>query len=247
MTVAVRAAVALLTRLPMQHPLADATGAAAFPLIGAGIGLLGGLVCLAIGGSQPTLAALVAVGAMALASGGLHLDGLADTADALATADPVRAEAARKDPAIGSGGVVALIIVIGAQVAALAAIAGDTDRSMAAGACVAAATISRAVLVLGAWLVRSHVREDGFGAWFAERITFRDVIVASGLAAVIVATVGVIVASSALVAGVAIASLGGVAVLGWITWRRDALDGDGLGASAELTMAMALGAVALLV
>ena len=48
--------------------------------------------------------------------------------------DPVRAEVARRDPRVGSGGVIALILVIGAEVTAIASLASSE------GAIVAAAT-----------------------------------------------------------------------------------------------------------
>ena len=57
---------------------------------------------------------------LAAVSGGLHLDGLADTADALVAPDAYAAERAREDPSVGPGGAVALLVVLGAEVAALA-------------------------------------------------------------------------------------------------------------------------------
>src|ERR1700761_5414458 len=77
-----------LTRLPVrleQAPPPDALARAAwcFPLAGIVVGLAGaagGGIALALG-LPPLAVALVAVGACVLATGGLHEDGLADTAD----------------------------------------------------------------------------------------------------------------------------------------------------------------------
>lgn len=242
----IRAAAALLTRLPVHGPLVDASGAGAFPLVGAAIGAAGAAVIMLLGGlGEPGVAAVGAVGIMALVSGGLHLDGLADTADALMAPDAERAEAARADPATGSGGVVALVVVLGAQVVALVSLMGAADGPrVAATACVAAAAVSRAVPVVGARLWRRRARGDGFGSWFASRMGGREAALAIVVAAIVMATATVVVGSVAI--GVALVTGGGLGtlVLGWIVWRRDRLDGDGLGASVELTVAIALVAAA---
>lgn len=242
----IRAAAALLTRLPVHGPLVDATGAAVFPLVGAVVGAAGALVLLLLGAAgEPVIAAVGAVGIMALLSGGLHLDGLADTADALMAPDAERAEAARADPATGSGGVVALVVVLGAQVAALASLLGSPDGPrMAAAACIGAAAVARAVPVVGARLWRRRARGDGFGSWFAARVGAGETALASVVAVTVAATAAAIVGSVPL--GIALAGGGGLGtlVLGWIVWRRDRLDGDGLGASVELTVTIVLAAVA---
>lgn len=243
---AIRAATTLLTRLPVRGPIVDSSGAAVFPLVGAAVGVTGATVLLLLGAlGEPVLGAVAAVGIMALVSGGLHLDGLVDTADALMAPDPERAEAARADPATGPGGVVALLVVLGAQVAALASLLGAPDGPMvAAAACIGAAAVGRAVPVIGARLWRQRARGDGFGSWFAARVGAGEAGIALGLATVVAvvaaAVVGSIALGSALAAGGAIGTL----ILGWIVWRRDRLDGDGLGASVELTVAIALAAAA---
>ncbi len=245
---AMRAAMGLLTRIPMGRHLVDASGAAAFPLVGALIGMIGGLACLALAATgEPVIAAIAAIGVMALVSGGLHLDGLADTADALMAPDAVRAEAARRDPTTGTGGVVTLIVVIGAQVAALASVAGGAGGPvLAAGACVTVGAVSRLVPIAGAWLWRRRARRDGFGAWFIDRLRPLDVTAAVAFAIGAVAVVVGLTGSLALLAGTAVGALAGLVILGWISWRREGLDGDALGASVELTVAVSLGLVAVL-
>ena len=119
----IAAAFAMLTTIPVRSTSRDATGAAAYGLVGAVVGALGGVVMVVLGEAVPTLAAVLAVTVMAVASGAIHLDGLADTTDALLARDAAQAEIARKDPAIGSGGVVALILVLAAEVTALASLA----------------------------------------------------------------------------------------------------------------------------
>src|SRR6266853_580866 len=89
------AALALLTRLPVRPRNGLASGAAAFPVVGAVVGVAG-LVPLILGAAvEPVLASLLAIAAMTALTGALHLDGLADTADALLAPDPTTAERAR--------------------------------------------------------------------------------------------------------------------------------------------------------
>src|SRR5262245_34349691 len=104
-------AIQFLTVVPVRGRTV-APGAAAFwfPVVGAAIGAVaGGLLVLlkpAIGGP---LAALIAVAAGSLLSGGLHEDGLADVADAIRAGRSVdRMMAILKDPSIGAYGMVAL-------------------------------------------------------------------------------------------------------------------------------------------
>ena len=119
----VRAAFGLLTWLPVRVTDATGPGAAAFALVGAVVGFVAAvpLVLLSLVG-EPVLGAIAGVGLLAAVSGGLHLDGLADTADALIAPDAVGAERARRDPAVGPGGAATLVLVLGGQGAALASV-----------------------------------------------------------------------------------------------------------------------------
>ena len=75
------AAIALLTRVPVRTDGHAPAGAAAFGLVGAVLGLAARSALLA--GAAPLPGAVLALAVLAIASGALHLDGLADTADAL--------------------------------------------------------------------------------------------------------------------------------------------------------------------
>lgn len=120
-------ALMLLTRLPagrLAEP-APAMGAAAwaFPLVGLVVGLIGAgahWAALALG-LGPVLAALLALAAMVLATGALHLDGLADFADGMGGGrDRAHVLEIMRDSRIGSYGVIALVLVLGAMAAVLA-------------------------------------------------------------------------------------------------------------------------------
>src|SRR5213078_4089243 len=79
------AAIAFLTRIPVGGIYDVAGGAAVFPLVGAALGAAVGGTAYGLARIVPALAAAgIALALGALLTGGLHLDGLADSADALA-------------------------------------------------------------------------------------------------------------------------------------------------------------------
>lgn len=143
-----RVAATFLTRLPGLAVSGETDLARAmrvFPLVGAALGLLAGLVyALAYGAGLPPLAAaLLALAASALATGALHEDGLADLADGLAGGrDADSRLAIMADSRIGAAGALALLFGVGLRAAALAALA---TPGVAAAALVAAAAGSRAI------------------------------------------------------------------------------------------------------
>jgi adenosylcobinamide-GDP ribazoletransferase len=248
------AALRLLTRLRFgSDPAAgaaepgasDITGAVAFPIVGALVGAIGLVPLVLVGPLEPTIAALLALAAMAVVTGALHLDGLADTADALIAPDVMRAERARKDPSVGVGGVIASILVIGLDAAALAALI-TTSGSWAAGlALVVAAVAGRTIAVVAVVTERPRVAADGFGAWFAARVRTATAIGAVVIAVAIGAVLAAIAGSPAIAIGGLVGSVIGLGLArGIATWRRQ-LDGDGMGAIVELTVAASVVATAL--
>ena len=148
-----KVAALFLTNLPVrvsgQVSMRDLAQAVyAFPVVGAAVGGLGGLVfLLASLLSLPTMpAALLAIAAMILATGALHEDGLADTADGLgAGEDREKALAIMRDSRIGSFGTVALMLALLLRLMALAPL---FDPTLALKVLVAAGMVSRAVMGL---------------------------------------------------------------------------------------------------
>ena len=241
----VRAATALLTRIRVRSGR-DATGAAAFGLLGAAVGTGGGLAIVLVAGASPLAAGALAVAVMAILSGGLHLDGLADTADALAVGDPARAEIARQDPRVGSAGVVALAVAVVFDAALLASLATTSGAVRAGLACVVAAAGSRALAAAAGLLARGRLRSGdpagsgGSGARFVALVSPIAAAVALASAAGLAAAVAALVASPApligLVGGLALAAVAAELVIR----RRGALDGDGIGAIVEVAFAAIL-------
>ena len=245
----VRSAVALLTRFPVATADTHAPGVAAFGLVGALVGVAGAIPLAALSGpgQEPWLGAVAALAVMAVVTGALHLDGLADTADALVARDPEAAERARKDPTLGVGGVLAVILVLGAQVAALVSVVTGAGPATAALVLIGVATTSRVVPAIAAVIAIRRRRDDDptLGSWFTERLTARDVGVAVGSSValdVLLTTAGGSVIGIASIAG-GVLGLGTAAAI--ITLRRG-LDGDGMGAIVELSVVAGLATAAVL-
>lgn len=115
-----------LTVLPLRVDDVDRNAAgraiAATPLVGLVLGafVVGVLELLAMSDVPALVAGFLVVGVVALATRGMHLDGLADVADGLGCyGPPERALEVMKDGGAGPFGVVSLIVVLGAQAAAL--------------------------------------------------------------------------------------------------------------------------------
>jgi len=142
------------------------------------------------------LAAVLAVGSLAVLTRGLHLDGLADLADGLGSRKPAdQALDIMRRSDIGPFGVVTLVLTLLIQVAGLTA-ADAAGRGPAA--VILAAVTGRLALT---WACRSGVppaRRDGLGALVAG--TVRPVVPAVITAAVLAATVAGIFAAHAVAA-----------------------------------------------
>lgn len=142
----VPAALVFMTRLPVPALPASAfersgVGTWAYPIAGLILGLLAAVIWGLAGwlGLSLPLQAGLTLAALALMTGGLHEDGLADTADGLwGGHDVARRLEIMKDSRIGSYGVLALIFVV------LLRWVGLSEAGILA--LIAAAAMSRAIL-----------------------------------------------------------------------------------------------------
>jgi adenosylcobinamide-GDP ribazoletransferase len=238
-------ALSLLTVLPVPAPAPTpriAAGALRWaPLVGVLLGAAGGgvLVGLAALGVPALVAGLMTVGFLALATRGMHVDGLADTADGLGCfGPPERALGVMRDGGAGPFAVVTLLVLLGAQAAALAELAGHGWRAVASVAL--AAAVGRAAF---GWVARRGVpaaRPSGLGATVAgSQPWWVPVAWSAGLA---VAALPVLQVRA--VVGVALGAVLVVA-LSWHTHRRfGGMTGDVLGAANEVATAAVLVALA---
>ncbi|HEY0814393.1 MAG TPA: adenosylcobinamide-GDP ribazoletransferase [Pseudonocardia sp.] len=258
-------ALSWLTVLPVRTGAPDARTAAAAlrwsPVVGAIVGAATGavLVGLALLGVPPLVAGLLAVGFAGLATRGMHLDGLADTADGLGCyGPPERALAVMRDGGAGPFAVVTLLVVVGAQAAALAALATPVHAvtvlgapppvrtgqaaavwAVALGAIAAPALAAAAGRAAFLWVARRGVpaaRPDGLGATVAGSQPWWVAVVWWAA----LATCGYALAGPR---GVLAIGLGAalVVVLSRHTTRRfGGMTGDVLGAGCELATTTAL-------
>ncbi len=226
------AATQFLTLIPAgdghDYPLARSV--MMFPVVGAAIGLAGALFYIVAAwlGLGPALAAIVCVVAMLVLTRGLHEDGLADLADGLgANADREGRLAVMRDSRIGAFGAVALIIVIGARVAAVA----DLQHAMdVLAALVVAAALSRTFMVV-AMRTMPDAREDGMAAAAGEP-EFDQVMIALSVGAVLALVLLFPWAWIAALAGGGIAAV----IVGWLAMTvLGGKTGDVLGAIQQVT------------
>ena len=258
---AVRLAVSLLTCVPIRATSTDrrTVGAAMTiaPLVGlvlggAAAGVLTLTSVLLPRGSAALLPAALAVATLAVGSRLLHLDGLADTADAfgIVSSNPEAAQAAMKAPNVGAFGVVAIVLALGLDIAAL-----DTATSAGRGtlALLAAAGTSR---LAATWACRRSVKAavlTGLGALVAGSVPLARSVVAVVLLAGGIGALGAFTDHAGL--GGAAQGLIGVAAglaVGEICRaaacrRVGGLTGDVLGATIEVATAASLIAVAVAV
>ena len=221
-------AVGLLTIIPIRvHADPGGLGAAApwFPAVGALVGAGAGGVWVAAEDSLgPTVAAVLAVLFLVLVTGGLHVDGLADCADALGVrGGRERRLQVMRESTIGTFGALAVVFYVLLLTAAVAGLPDDE----AFVALVLAGVLSRWTAVLHAAASRP-ARPDGLGASFTVTPTataFATVVaVATALALKRLDGLAALVASTAAVA----------ATTAWARHTLGGRTGDTLGATIAL-------------
>lgn len=242
---AARLSVSTFTVLPVpvgRVDRASARGAMALaPAVGAALGavLAGVAVLLRLAGAPVGVLAVAVVLGGVLATRALHLDGLADTVDALGSyADPERALAIMKRSDIGPFGVVALVLVLAAQVAAVVAVGGRPPLALLATLVTAAGT-GRLAVTLACRRGVPAARPDGLGALVAGTVPGWLVAVA----AVPLAAIGLAADPDRPWLGplAVLLSLAAAALLvRHVTRRLGGVTGDVLGACVELAGTIAL-------
>jgi adenosylcobinamide-GDP ribazoletransferase len=255
---ALRLALSTLTVLPVRREtrLDRRTAGRAMelaPLVGLGLALVtaAAVHLLRVLGAPQLLAAVAMVALLALLTRGLHLDGLADTADGLASyRDPEGTRAVMKAPNTGPLGMSALLLVLLCQVAALASAIGQHRGTISL--CVA--VVAGRLAVTWACSGPPAATAEGLGALVAR--TVRPPVVAAWAAFLLVAAaVGPAVDPDATGTRGGRAALGVVAVVvalaatralrGHVVRRVGGVTGDVLGALSEVTTTLALVVLAL--
>lgn len=158
-------ALGFLTRLPVPmgayaDARAKASSLAWYPLVGLLIGLLLGCVAWLLRDTASLLSAALVVLAWVVLTGALHLDGLADSADAWigGMGDREKTLAIMKDPRCGPAGVLALMLALLLKFAALA------SMHPAPWAALVLAPLLARVSLTALFLTTPYVRGGGLGS-----------------------------------------------------------------------------------
>ena len=241
----IRLGIGTLTRLPVPAPRDTGRRTAglaisAAPIIGAVLALVCGLpLLLPTEGPAGFVAAVLVIALLAWATRALHLDGLADTADALGSgrSGPAALEIARKSD-IGPFGVVSLLFALLLQAGSLAACA---NRGDAYAALLVAVVTSRVALTWACARGVPAARPDGLGAAVAG--TVPRIVGAAWAIIATVAAYGVLGVAGA--SSVVVAMVSAVIVIVVARRRLGGVTGDVLGAVIEVAATCALVVLAL--
>ena len=219
-------AVQFLTRIPTPviadfQPRDLSRSAVYFPLVGLMIGAAL-LLAFAIGGVVGiNVGALFVLITWVWITGGLHLDGLGDMADALGAAHgkPERFHEVLKDPHTGSFAVISITVLLIAKFVLLAELIGE---SMPWGLVLIPAWARWATLV---WSRLVPPLQTGMAERFAWEIEWSSIIAwgAALIAASLYLAPNLLMALTVVIGG----------VYYW-RWRLGGITGDGLGASIEV-------------
>ncbi len=226
-------AFALLTRLPVGRfaSAEPARAVWAYPLAGGVVGAIGAAVMAMAraAGMPPALAAIWALAALLLATGALHEDGLADTADAFGGGrDRARKLEIMRDSRIGSFGALALLVTTALRIAAVAALPSGVVL-------IATGALGRAALLLPLAMLPA-ARADGLGASLRRVQAGR---IALGAALGGGAAFAVLAPGPAVLACLSAALVGGA--MTWLARRQiGGYTGDVLGATSVLAECVVL-------
>jgi adenosylcobinamide-GDP ribazoletransferase len=230
-------ALQFLTRLPAPrfaefNPEDLSRSAVWFPLIGVIVGVIVAAAVWAGGQGSPWIGALAGLVAWVWVTGGLHIDGLGDVADALAAAHrtPERFLEVLRDPHVGAFGAMAIGLQLIAKLVLLAEI---SDVSGLFAMMLVPAWARWGTLV---WSLAVPPLASGSGERFSWQIS-RPGTIAQGI---------VLAALSVWLAPILLAALVIVPAIA-VYWRLrlGGITGDCLGASVEVTETLLLLAIAL--
>ncbi|EGD55806.1 adenosylcobinamide-GDP ribazoletransferase [Gordonia neofelifaecis] len=240
-----------LTVLPLPQPRGEfdrrraATVIAAVPIVGAALGAV--IAVIAFGLSYTALpTALIGVGmvaVLALATRGMHLDGLADTVDGLGSyGDADRVRAIMRSGDVGPFGAASLVLVLLGESVAFGALAADSRWYEIA----LAIFVSRATVPISCRSGLGAANADGFGALVAG--TQRaSIVVWSALALAAAAATGLVgTDGQTLDVAAAVQATAVVVVVLFFAWfftrhcarRSGGLTGDVIGATIEFSVVL---------
>jgi adenosylcobinamide-GDP ribazoletransferase len=229
------AAIMFLTRLPVGrfHVFREedvALSSLYFPVVGALIGLAGGLALLASSFVPPIIAVLLSMLITVCLTGGLHEDGLSDSADGLIGGqNPQRRLEIMKDSRIGAYGALALWFSLTAKlflVQSLLAI----NLMIAVQAMVIAHCLGRAATVALLTCLPYARVEDSKSSSFGNKVTLRQLVPVIVFAAILSLLLLGLQGGFCVTAGIVVTSVCGL----YFKDKIGGITGDCLGAANQL-------------
>jgi adenosylcobinamide-GDP ribazoletransferase len=179
------AALRFLTRFPLP---AGATppgfGASAFPLVGLALGAAALIVDRLAAPLPAAVRDVLVLAAWAWMTGAIHYDGLADTFDALGVSGREERLRVMRDGAVGVFAVLAVVLVVATELAALGELRGG-----ARGAALLLAPVLGRWAMVAAGAQAPSARPEGLGAAFAREVGRRDLVVATVTALLVTAAI----------------------------------------------------------
>ena len=182
------ATLSFISRLPVPSRLVQGLevqeyvrGIVTFPFVGVVLGgISGGVFMLLQPWCGAPLAALFAVLALALLTGGFHLDGLADTCDGVFSARTrERMLEIMRDSRLGTHGGLALVFVLVAKILVISEL---SLRGLAVPAALAAACAAGRGCAVVMMYGHRYAREEGLGNLFIGKVTFTQTVITLALA-----------------------------------------------------------------
>ena len=230
------AALQFLTVVPVQRSFDDEAVAKSllyFPVVGLVVGFF--LIIFASFFQSAAVGAALTLVIWVIISGGLHLDGLADSADAWAAGrgNKARALEVMKDPRCGPFAVVVIVLLLLTKFAALSVLL-ETNQLAA----LLIAPVLGRTAVLALYYSTSYVRENGLGNLYAQYLDKNMILLVAGISVLL--SVFILGLWAVLVA---------IAVLALMRWlmvqQIGGMTGDTIGAAVEVVeVGVLLGVVA---
>ena len=232
------AAIGFLSAIPLKTAYVDEKelprSLPFFPLVGLILGLIpaAGIMLMTALNFNGLVSSVVAVITLIILTGGLHLDGLADTCDAVSSGkDKEGMLKIMRDPHIGTMGVIGLVSVLALKVSLISAISAPLKAVSLILMCV----LSRWALVLSIF-VFPYAREEGKAKAFWEGVNPRIMVLT---------TVGTLALTSMISGLKGLPIFGAVAVVIYLFGRFfkakiGGMTGDTLGAANELAEVIVL-------
>ena len=232
-------ALQFLTRFPVPQPIdysARAMGRSvlSYPIVGLVLGLLLVSIQMLLVHIHPNVLAALLLILWVMVTGGLHLDGLADSADAWmgGQGDRERTLQIMKDPRAGAGAIIWVTLVLVVKFASLSATMGSETVWAAL---VLSPVLSRSA-VIAILLTTPYIRVGGIGAPLAQNLPRSQAMVTLAIVGVAI----ILIAGWQGVSALVVVCVAGVSYRFFIMRRLGGVTGDTIGALIEILEAAVL-------